>query len=80
MPGNLAPVAHHSWTTEEEQTLIDFLAEHASEAGNRAGFTKTTWNQATTFMSNNFLNIHSRQIKFPENGRGYVIYEPTIAY
>ena len=28
----------------------------------------------------NFLNIHSRQIKFPENGRGYVIYEPTIAY
>ena len=28
----------------------------------------------------NFLNIHPRQIKFPENGRGYVIYEPTIAY
>ena len=54
MPGNLAPVAHRSWTTEEEQTLIDFLAKHASEAGNGAGFTKTTWNQATTFMSNKF--------------------------
>ena len=28
----------------------------------------------------NFLNIHSRQIKFLENGRGYVIYEPAMAY
>ena len=35
-PGNLAPVVHHNWTTEEEQALIDFLAEHASEAGNGA--------------------------------------------
>ena len=54
MPGNLAPVAHRSWTTKEEQTLINLFAEHASEAGNGADFTKTTWNQATTFMSNKF--------------------------
>ena len=80
MPGNLAPVAHCSWTTEEERTLINFLAEHASEAGNGAASQKQPGIKPPLSCLTNFLNIHSRQIKFPENGRGYVIYEPTITY
>ena len=82
-PGNLAPVVHHSWTTEEEQALIDFLAEHASEAGNGASFTKITWNQATTFMSNRFpqYTFKSDQLSGKwQRVHHFVIYQSTIAY
>ena len=82
-PGNLAPVVHRSWTTEEEQALIDFLAEHASEAGNGASFTKMTWNQATTFMSNRFpqYTFKSDQLSGKwQRVHHFVIYQSTIAY
>ena len=82
-PGNLAPVVHHSWTTEEEWALINFLAEHASEAGNGTSFTKITWNQATTFMSNRFpqYTFKSDQLSGKwQRVHHFVIYQSIITY
>ncbi|KIN93902.1 hypothetical protein M404DRAFT_169854, partial [Pisolithus tinctorius Marx 270] len=40
------------WTTEEEGTLLDFLASHLSQAGD-GNFKKATWNAAAAHMAHN---------------------------
>ncbi|KIO09537.1 hypothetical protein M404DRAFT_131279, partial [Pisolithus tinctorius Marx 270] len=40
------------WTTEEEGTLLDFLASHLSQASD-GNFKKATWNTAAAHMAHN---------------------------
>ncbi|KIO04267.1 hypothetical protein M404DRAFT_143692, partial [Pisolithus tinctorius Marx 270] len=40
------------WTTEEEGTLLDFLASHLSQASD-GNFKKATWNAAAAHMAHN---------------------------
>ncbi|KIN94024.1 hypothetical protein M404DRAFT_169400, partial [Pisolithus tinctorius Marx 270] len=41
------------WTTEEEGTLLDFLASHLSQASD-GNFKKATWNAAAAHMAHNY--------------------------